>query len=781
MNNLCKFFLLILIISTGTRVLADHRDSVDVINYAINIEIRQIPAKNISGTATITAKTTFNNTRSISFDLLHFEVDSVIYRDSVHLQFAQNDSVLSITFPSPVQTTDTFNLKIAYRGIASQDPRWGGYYTSGQYAFNLGVGFNSQPHNFGRAWFPCIDNFTDRATYSFHITTDKDFVAVCDGLLKDEIHHPDSSVTWHWQLDQPIPTYLAGVAVGKYAFVKHDFTGLQRTYPVWVAVEAKDTANLKASFANLDQALQCFEQKFGPYQFDRVGYVGVPFNGGAMEHATNIAYPLYAIDGTKSYETLMAHELSHHWWGNQVTCRTAADMWLNEGWASFCEALFLQCLYGDESYINDIRSKLTEVMNNAALDDRDYFAVSGVPSSATYGTHVYKKGALVVHTLRTLMGDSSFFEACKNYLLQHHFKDVSSADLLATFQQYTQVDLTDFFNNWVYSKGYTDVLISGIKTENGEADISLVQVPEKRSTYCKELPVTVTFHDANGQKVSFAVKVTEDQVLHEHFMLPSNLTPPFLATVNEDTRLALGHTTASVVVNSTGVLNPDGVMLSLNVQQVTGNVPLLIEHHWVQPVVFNTPEKGIRISPEHFWSIKGNYTTSTLSAWAFFNYDGSSPLKADAELNIVNEDSLVLLYRPNENSEWNIHTDYVQQAGSKTDKIGRFWAKNVLPGEYAIGKKDQTVTSINEVQGVRRRLFITPNPASRYAQVSTNNHERITAVDLVDLNGKVIETLNFMMGMEEVTISVPAIPGAYCIVRAYTENGMFTGKLYIKP
>ena len=177
---------------------------------------------------------------------------------------------------------------------------------------------------------------------------------------------------------------------------------------MWLTALPGDTTNMKLSFTHLDEAMQAFEGRFGAYRWPKVGFSAVPFNAGAMEHATCIAYPKSLLDGTTNYETLMAHELSHHWWGDLVTCRTAEDMWLNEGWASFCEMLFTEALYGEEAYRDAVRDNHKDVLLYAHRSDGGRFPVSGIPLNITYGDHVYNKGADVARNLRSFMGDEDF-------------------------------------------------------------------------------------------------------------------------------------------------------------------------------------------------------------------------------------------------------------------------------------------------------------------------------------------------------------------------------------
>ncbi len=164
-----------------------------------------------------------------------------------------------------------------------------------------------------------------------------------------------------------------------------------------------------------------------------------------MEHATNIAYPSFAVDGTLVFEDLMAHEFGHHWWGDLVTCETADDMWLNEGWASYSENLFMEAVYGREAYLDAVIFNQIEVMQYAHIQDGAHYPVSGVPFDVTYGRHVYNKGADVAHTLRGYMGDEAFFRCIREYLDAFAFQTANSEQFRDFLGECSGFDLDDFF------------------------------------------------------------------------------------------------------------------------------------------------------------------------------------------------------------------------------------------------------------------------------------------------------------------------------------------------
>ena len=217
-------------------------DTFDVLHYTINASFL-----NYAIDKRIDAQTTLhvllkNEASQMRLDLLELPVSSVSVNGQSAL-YSYNSPNLLIDLDN-VKSGDTLQVVVSYEGKPLQDPQWGGFYFSGKYAFNLGVGFASDPHNFGRVWFPCFDNFVDRSTYDFSITVDSSYKAYANGLLQKTTKNSDHTETFHWQMDDPIPTYLAAVAIAPYEEIRMMVDDI----PVILTALASDTANLRKSF-----------------------------------------------------------------------------------------------------------------------------------------------------------------------------------------------------------------------------------------------------------------------------------------------------------------------------------------------------------------------------------------------------------------------------------------------------------------------------------------------------------------------------------------------------
>ena len=319
-------------------------DSLDVLHTNLVLDFTDFSSMSIDASATIDFRAKVDGINEVDLDLLSLVVDSVVF-SGTQLDYSHTNELLRITLSETYDTNEEFQLEIYYSGTAGADNSgWGGFYWNTNYAYNLGVGFDADPHNFGRAWFPCFDNFVERCTFSFEIITQSPRVGIANGEAISLGEFDEQGIASNtWELNMEIPSYLASIAVGEYDSNASEYTSItSEQIPIWLTCPPSSVSNVNSSFVNLNSAVNTYETFYGPYAWNKVGYVFVPFNSGAMEHATNIAYPTSFADGSLNFETLMAHELGHMWWGDLITCSTAEDMWINEGMASYSEGLFLQ-------------------------------------------------------------------------------------------------------------------------------------------------------------------------------------------------------------------------------------------------------------------------------------------------------------------------------------------------------------------------------------------------------------------------------------------------------
>jgi aminopeptidase N len=684
-----RLWLCLLLLSLGQSVYAgDLRgDTIDLHSYQLKIDLRDFDGHILYGAATIGVKARLNNVREINLDLLKLTVDSVKVNGRAGV-YTYDDSLLHIQFAKALNRADSATLTVYYHGQPGVLPGdFGGFYWDERYAFNMGVSFISNPHNYGRVWFPCFDNFEVRSFYEYFITTRATDKAFCNGLLLD-VKTEDSAKVWHWKLNESIPSYLASVAVADYETISDTVHGINGTIPVEIAVAAEDTAALRKRFEHLHQAFHILEHYWGPYRWERVGYCMVPFQDGAMEHATNIAFMKYYLDAyARECETTMAHELSHHWFGNLVTCASAPEMWLNEGWATYSQSLFIEGLYGADSARQYRREAHLNEVQLAHVGDGGYLPVSGVPSKQTYGSTVYQKGGDVIHTLRYYLGDSIFFSCVKGYLNKYAFNTASTIQLRDYLSECSGKDLTDFFKDWVLAPGYphfsiSDKYISAAKGKY-EVYINIRQRLSHAPEFYNRVPVTVSYFDKHLKRKDEVVYVSGECTTYATEL---DFKPEYIA-LDFDENLAQAITTDWHVVRDSGGYDFGVALMSIKVDGVKDSSLIRVEHNWIPAEAMIHPINGLHLHKSRYWTVDGVFDP-TLKATGIFEYSAGPSDHLDAGF-ITNEDSLVMMYRPNQNVDWKPAKNYtIDRGDNDSDKVGVVIVYPLKKGEYALAIRD---------------------------------------------------------------------------------------------
>ncbi len=673
MKNKHITLLLILFISTNifSQAKKDFRDNIDIIHYNINLNITDFENKKISGNTVIKIKALKKDLKKITLELQGLKVDSVFVNNQ-NCKFIHDESFLNISI-SKLILQNQFEVNIYYHGKPTPNSdTWGGFFFKKGYVYNMGVAMTDKPHSYGRVWYPCIDKLSEKATYNFVITVPKDYTAVCSGVLVNTKSNKDNTETYFWEMNNEIPAYLTSVAVGKYKKFIIYYKRENKKIPIEVYVKPELFSKAAGSFVNIEKAVRCFEKYFGPYHWGRVGYVTIPFSSGAMEHACNIAYPEYAVNGTTDREMLMVHELAHSWFGNLVTCKTPEDMWLNEGIASFAEVLFKEYVYGKLEAKNYIRDNHESVLKNCHVYDNGYKPLYGLSHQYTYGSTVYDKGSDITHTLRGYLGDKLFFDGISAYLGKYSFKSASTVDFCGFLSKYTRTDLSDFIKSWVLTAGFPHFSIKSFSStqrdKNFRVKIDIQQKLKERVHFGGNNKAEITCFDKNlnsfTQKITFSGKLyskiitvpfNPENVFFDLEEKISDATIDNYKIISEIGRYAFPNTDFSILIDELR----DSVLIRSTMNYITAT----------------TKTKKYKLNNTSYWSITGINNDYFTGKGIFY-------------VNIVQSginkklDNIVLLYRKNEFDDW-------KEISFKIDKTdlysGNIIVSNLKFGDYVIG------------------------------------------------------------------------------------------------
>lgn len=769
-------FLFLMVILCSRALNAQHSygsDSIDILHYNINLSIMDLPQHEIAGFTEVTARVIPNGLYNFPLDLQQLNVDSIFIESYEIPAWDYNDTLLLIPIPFVVAQNDTLTVTVYYHGTPQIDPStWGGFYFTSTYAYNIGVGFESNPHTYGRVWFPCTDDFQDKALFDYVIRVDSGKIAVCGGNFISTFSNPDHSVTCHWQSTVPIPPYLASVAVGNYIGIKSTYYGVEADIPVRIYIPQADSLDALGSFSNLNSILAAFENRFGPYKLERVGYVGVPFNAGAMEHACNIAYPLACINGGLTYESLYAHELSHMWFGDAVTCATAEDMWINEGWAVFCEFEYMNAIYGEDAERSYVRSKLKEVLQFAHVIDNGFRAVCGIPQEYTYGTTVYDKGGLVVNTLKHYMGDTVFYNAVKVYVDSLSYGNIGCSDFGVLMESISGVSLQDFFDAWVLREGFPHFDVDSFNctpipsTTNYSVNVFMRQ----------KLFGTIIYPTSNKVELTFMDSVwTSHTVLAEFDNITEmlNFTVPFKPVciiIDKREKVADAITSYDFIAKSTGNSAMTDILCQLNVTSLSDSSYIRAEHHWVAPDPATGNPDIIRISPNRYWRFSGLLSpgTQVQTRFTYTRVQSTSSGYLDHQLllSATSADSLILVYRPGPGFDW----QQIPFTKVGTVNTGYLMTNFFELGEYALAIGEPFQSGI-EPQKQNPTLQVYPNPSSDAFIFETKSNEQ-TKLIIYDISGKQVYSDKIGAGLHQIQWSPRQTESAYFIVQLIDQKGL---------
>jgi aminopeptidase N len=653
-----------------------YSDTIGAVHYGIHLTDINLTNKTLQGYTEVILVSKKNKLSGIKLELASLTVDSVFIQTLRTKSFSHYGTKIAIKLKTVINAGDTILATIYYHGHPFVDPSgWGGFHFSGDYALNLGVGFNVIPHNLGKAWFPCIDDFHDRALYDVYLTVSNDKKAISGGNLIDVTDNGNNTSTWHWKTKYTLPAYLISTTTGKYELIKDLYIGVRDSIPITFYCRPSDTGRVAGTFSNLKSILRVFENHFGPYPFERIGYTGTPRGLGAMEHASNISYPFYGWSGSTDNEWWYAHELSHMWFGDKVTCASAGDMWMNEGWAVWCESFFREGIYGKQAYKDNMRAKLKDVLQKTNITDGGYFPVYGIPQALTYGNTVYEKGGQVVHTLRGYMGDSLFFGGIKAYLQKYAYNYASTFDLRDFLSAYSGIDLKSFFEAWVFSPGFphfsVDSTIS-VRSKNGyDVTVFVRQRLKGTNHYANANHLELTFMDNKWHKIT-------DTIVFSGVAGFKTFHLPFLAEVvmaDMDEKISDATTDEYKIIKSTGEYDYQQSLCKVQVEQIADSSLVRITHNWVAPDGVTQP--GLRISDSRYWKVEGIFQPG-FKARGEFTYDNSMGL--DKSLIKNPKDSLVILYRSGAGQPWN------ETSGSRKGQWnkGTITVETLQKGEYTL-------------------------------------------------------------------------------------------------
>lgn len=423
----------------------------DVHFYNLDLKMNNVSTY-LDGSVEIHAKANVTLDSAL-FELFESLLISQIKVNNITVSFSRSSNKVRV--PVNASPNQNFVIKVSYAGTpptAQTNPLGGSGLTAGSSTSwgNKVVWSLSEPFS-AYEWFAVKQSLTDKAdSCAVAITVPDTCKAGSNGLLENVVALGNGFTRYEWRHRHPIDYYLISVAVAKYVDYSIYANPVGSTTPVLIQNYIYDNPQTLPNF--IDQInetaayIELFATQFGPYPFadEKYGHCMAPIGGG-MEHQTMTTQGFFE-------KTLTSHELAHQWWGNNVTCASWCDIWLNEGFASYAEYLMLEALYPGQQ-LNHMSQKHTMVMQQAG---GSIWVLDSLNEARIFdGRLTYDKGASIIHTLRYLVNnDNLFFDGLSDFQSAYSSGTATGLDFKNHMANYCNVNLDAFFEEWYFGEGY---------------------------------------------------------------------------------------------------------------------------------------------------------------------------------------------------------------------------------------------------------------------------------------------------------------------------------------
>lgn len=493
----------------------------DVQHYKIQISFDR-EKKQVFGDTIVSLKPLNDNFKTVELDAAGMNFESVkLENENKDLKYKTSGEKIFIELEKSYKPEDLISIRFKY----SCRPKKGVYFVGEKKEGNKLIhsaqiwtqGEPDEAHH----WFPSYDFPDDKATSEQIITANSDENVIANGELMEKKDNGNGSATFHYKMPVQHSSYLVSFIVGKYIKKEDTYKNIPLAFYVYPGEESV----IPLAFSDTKEMLRIFEDATKiDYPFNKYDQTIVDeFTFGGMENITATTYSDKEIFLAKFPQyrgfalDLVSHELAHSWFGNLVTCRNWAELWLNEGFATYMEAVYRGKMYGQNAYTAKIKEDANTYLYGDAANNNKHGLYNQTANDLDklfkYPNITYNKGSLVIHLLHETVGDELFWKAVNIYLNRHKFSNVETADIKKVFEEVSGKNLDLFFKQWVYSIGHPKMEIEPVYYPNEKIlKINIVQtqkggnVPE-----VFKFPLEIFIETQDGEKTETIEIVKRNQ------------------------------------------------------------------------------------------------------------------------------------------------------------------------------------------------------------------------------------------------------------------------------
>lgn len=557
---------------------------VDFQHLQLNIEFDTIQSK-VSGTVTHSFICLRNNLDSLILDAVNIKIQKILFQNKEITNYQQKDNLLYIYLPKKLSKNESNSITIQYECT----PQRGIYF----------IGWNDTLKNHqkqiwtqgqgidNRHWIPMFDDMSDKITQDIYVRFNKKYIVVSNGVLAEKKELKNNIIEWHYKMNKPHAPYLIMLAIGDYkskTFISKNGVKITTYYYPDKAYTADTT------FRYSSQMMDFLQNETGvKYPWEQYSVIPVEeYMFGAMENTTATIFGDFFLNdeysiNDRDFLPVAAHELAHQWFGDYITARSPAHLWLQESFATHYNWLTEKAYFGNDHY-DWLRKSVTDNILKESEKNLNPIVYTDAGT-----TRIYPKGAYVLHMLKYVVAKNEFDASIKKYLDKHPYSNVETNDLLLAFYEETGMYLDWFFDEWLYRGGepHYEVKFEELQNDKEKQGIFYVSQTQnfKDNVYLFKMPIVFEIHFTDGtyttttqwiQKKDEVVKLNYDKSKKVSYVLfdpNSNI----LKKINFDKAYEM---LAEQAKNATYMLDRYDAIFAMNKIDIEKKRNLLQERYW---------------------------------------------------------------------------------------------------------------------------------------------------------------------------------------------------------
>lgn len=493
-SSLTSFLLILLSITVFAQKHHTRLSQIDIQHYRFELQLND-ESDRINGIATVSVRF-LKDIDGFSLDLVNERSGkgmkvNIVMSENKRINFTHEDNELKISYQA--KKGEYRDFLIAYEGI----PQTGLVISENKYGERTFFGDNWPDR--GRQWLPTVDHPSDKATVEWIVTAPSHYQVIGNGRLVERTNINDELTLTHWKSDVVLPTKVMVIGAARFAIqVVDEIQGA----PISSWIYPQDREKGFYDYALAAPITDWFVNHVGPYPYAKLANVQSKTQFGGMENASNIFYSERSVNGNRTAEGLIAHEIAHQWFGNSASEANWHHVWLSEGFATYFTNLYMEQKYGRDRLVEMVNRQRDQVINFSKKQRVPVVNTAIENYMQLLNANSYQKGGWVLHMLRKEVGDEVFWKGIESYYDKFKLSNALTDDLRVVFEQVSGKNLKPFFDQWIFQAGQPDLEFNW-SYDGDKLDVDLVQ--NQQENFVFDLEIELVYADDSSEKRTIKV------------------------------------------------------------------------------------------------------------------------------------------------------------------------------------------------------------------------------------------------------------------------------------